>query len=61
MPTEVTDNLEKLLNCKDAGVGDFSSISESIIDILKKKVFFTFLNKMILSKKYKKLKLRIST
>lgn len=39
MSTEVTGNLEKLLNCKDAGVGDFSSISESIIDILKKKKF----------------------
>lgn len=45
MSTEVTGNLEKLLNCKDAGVGDFSSISESIIDILKKKFSSHFLTK----------------
>jgi len=50
MPTEDTDSLERSLNCKDVGVGDFSSISESITCL---KDFFTFVRKMTQSKIHK--------
>lgn len=51
MPTEVNDSLEKSLNCKDVGMGDFnSSISKSITCL---KDFFTFVRKMTQSKIHK--------